>query len=120
MRHVALLAVATVFCSHQAMAASKTTLKPEEITATFGNGKAFVSSTPSGTSYMLTLNADGTASRLPAKGMIPIPGKWRVSNDGYCSTWGSALETCYQVQKDGNRYVVVTARGSVAAYWSKQ
>jgi hypothetical protein len=92
-------------------------MTPKEIQATFGTGTPFTSSTPSGTSYTITLNSDGTASRLPKKGKVAITGKWRVSKDGYCSTWGKSSENCYQVEKDSDRYKVLDAHGAAVAYW---
>jgi hypothetical protein len=92
-------------------------LTPKEIQATFGTGTPFSSSTPSGTTYTVTLNSDGTASRLPHKGKVAITGKWRVSKDGYCSTWGKGTENCYKIEKDGDRYKVLDARAGVVAYW---
>ena len=92
-------------------------LTPKEIQATFGTGKPFTSSTPSGTAYTITLNADGAASRMPKKGKVAITGKWRVSKDGYCSTWGKGTENCYLIRKDSDRYKVVDPKGSVVAYW---
>jgi hypothetical protein len=93
-------------------------LSPVEIQATFGTGKPFSSSTPSGTTYTIILNTDGTASRTPRRSKTPITGTWHVSKDGYCSTWGKSLESCYQVEKDTGRYKVLDRSGSTVAYWT--
>lgn len=98
-----------------AFAADK--LSPDDIKKTFGTGKGFASEAPSGSTLTLTLSPDGTAKALPKgkkKGQV---GTWRVSDNGYCSTWGKSTEKCYTVQKNGDKYDVFNAHGAVVAHW---
>src|ERR1700690_21562 len=67
--------------------ATDTPLTAKQIQTTFGTGTPFSSSTTTGTTYVMVLNKDGTASRTPKKGKA-IAGKWTASKDEYCSTWG--------------------------------
>ena len=93
-------------------------LSPIDVQSTFGTGKPFSSSTPSGLAYTIVLNSDGTASRTPRKGKAAITGTWRISKGGYCSTWAKSQEHCYRVEKDADRYKVVDGSGSPVAYWT--
>jgi hypothetical protein len=112
------LLVAAVFCFPlQALAAPLTPMTPKEIQATFGTGTSFSSSTPTGTTYTIVLNSDGTASRTPRRSKVAITGTWRVSKDGYCSTWAKSMEKCFKIEKDTDRYKVLDKSGTVAAYW---
>ena len=92
-------------------------LTPREIGATFATGTPFSSTTPSGTSYSIVLKSDGSASRTPSRSKTAITGTWRLSTDGYCSTWGKSAENCYRVEKDAGRYKVFDKSGSTVAYW---
>ena len=113
----ALALPSAIFCFPlQALAA--TTLTPAEIQATFETGKPFSSSTPSGTSYTIVLNSDGSASRTPRRSKVAITGRWRLSKEGYCSTWGKSQENCYRMEKDTGRYKVLDRSGSTVAYWT--
>jgi hypothetical protein len=117
MRHLAqtLLIVATTSCfTLPALAAA---LTPKEIQTTFGTGTPFSSTTPTGTTYTIVLNSDGTASRTPKKSKTAITGTWHVSKDGYCSTWGKGSENCYKIEKDKDRYRVLDKHGSLVAFW---
>jgi len=98
-----------------AQAADK--LSPDDIKKTFGAGKAFVSEAPSGSTLTLTLSPDGTAKAVPKGKKKGETGTWRVSDNGYCSTWGKSTEKCYTVQKNGDKFDVINGRGAVVAHW---
>ncbi len=100
-------------------AAATTALSPDAIKATFGNGVPFSSTSPSGARYTLTLKPDGTAARAPKQSKAPTPGKWRLSKDGYCSTWSSGKENCFTIQQNGTKYSVLDSHGKLAAVWSR-
>ena len=111
-----LLLPTALFCFPlQAMAAAA--LTPAEIQATFATGTPFSSTTTSGTAYSIVLKTDGTASRTPRRSKTPITGTWRLSKDGYCSTWGKSAENCYRVERGAARYKVLDRSGSTVAYW---
>ena len=83
----------------------------------FGTGKAFAAAAPSGSTLMLTFNPDGSAKALPTGKKKGQNGTWRVSDTGYCTTWGKGTEKCYTVQKIGDRYDVFNGNGAVVAHW---
>jgi hypothetical protein len=45
-------------------------------------------------------------------------GTWRVSDKGYCSTWGTNDEHCYTVQKNGTKYDVLDSGRHIIAIWT--
>jgi hypothetical protein len=95
-------------------------LSPKEIKSDFGTGKPFKGVTvPGGESYLLTLKADGSAKMTITTGTkTSETGKWRVSTNGYCSTWGKAPEHCYQVEKNGKTFDVLNASHKMIAHWT--
>ena len=94
-------------------------LTPDEIKATFATGTPFTAETAGGTIKMLTLEPDGTAKTASKGKKASQAGMWRVSNDGYCSTWGKGPENCYLIKKVGKKFEVLTAKKALVAYWSK-
>jgi hypothetical protein len=62
-------------------------------------------------------NPNGSASSIPKGKKKGIKGKWRLSDAGYCSTWGQRKENCYTVQKVGTRYDVINGNNILAAQW---
>jgi hypothetical protein len=113
----AVLLPAVMMFSVPLTAVAAAALTPREIGATFATGTPFSSTTPSGTSYSIVLKSDGSASRTPSRSNTAIAGTWRLSTDGYCSTWGKSAENCYRVEKDAGRYKVLDKSGSTVAYW---
>ena len=111
-------ALALICCSNLALAAAGD-MSPQDIKATFCTGDAFTATSPAGTAYQMVLKPDGTASRTAKKGTAPVVGTWRLSDAGYCSTWGKNPENCYTIQKSGAKYTVLDKKGLVAAHWSK-
>jgi hypothetical protein len=112
------LALVTVSCiAFSALAA--TTLSPTEIKSTFATGKPFASASPAGARFTIVLNLDGSAARTPKGSKNATLGKWRVSDAGYCSTWGSGAENCYTVEPNGSTYSVRDSKGKLAARWTK-
>jgi hypothetical protein len=98
-----------------ALAADKVT--PDQIKATFATGVPFTSTAPSGKVVTITFKTDGTGT-LQEKGKRASQGKWRVSSNGYCSAWDKSAEHCYTLVKDGDKYSVLGATGSVVARWT--
>ena len=94
-------------------------MPPESIKATFGTGVSLSSTSPSGARFTLTLKPDGTATRAPKQSKMPTPGKWRLSKDGYCSTWSGGNENCFIIQQSGPKYSVLDSHGKLAAVWSR-
>src|SRR5689334_9890306 len=103
--------VATLMAAVPAMAGA-TSLSPDEIKATFGNGKPFMASSTTGSkTYSFTLKPDGTALRTAKGSTTPTSGTWRVNDKGYCSKWGTSAEACYTIEKNGKTYTVRDAAG---------
>ena len=99
------------------LAAANATLSPDEIKAAFGTGKPFTATSASGTKiFSFTFNPDGTALEVQ-KGNKGISGKWRVSSNGYCTTWGTGVEHCYTVDKGPKGYEVRDPKGTLVANW---
>ena len=114
---VAGVAVAALL-SAAALAASK--LTPKEIQGEFFDGKPFTAATTSGTKFKLTFSGDGKVTREPQdKAGQKGEGTWKLSKDGFCTTWkGSPSNCCTIVNVDKNRWSVVKGAATVAV-WSR-
>ena len=103
-----------------AVAADKPHLRtPPEIKATFGTGTPFTATAPSGKVIMITLKPDGVAQAVPKGKKKGKAGKWRLSDDGYCTAWEKAAENCYKIRQIGADYEVVNASNAIIAHWTK-
>jgi hypothetical protein len=110
--------VAFALMSATALAAGK--LSPSEIQATFFNGQPFTASTPQGIRYKMVFTADGKMTREPVgKQGAKNEGTWKLSKDGYCTTWKGAPQNCFSVLNSGdNKWSIM--KGTVAiATWTK-
>jgi hypothetical protein len=101
-----------------ACAASK--LTPKEIQTEFFDGKPFTAATTSGTKFKMTFSADGKVTREPQdKAGQKGEGTWKMSKDGFCTTWKGSPSNCYTiVNVDKNKWSVVKGAATVAV-WSK-
>jgi len=111
---VALAALST----NAALAAAK--LTPKEIQAEFFTGTPFTAATTSGTKFKLTFTADGKVTREPQdKAGAKGEGTWKLTKDGFCTTWKGSAANCYTiVNVDKNKWSVVKGAATVAV-WSK-
>jgi hypothetical protein len=111
------------------MAAPAGRLAPKDIETTFFTGKPFTASTPSNVKFRMTFKPDGTMKReslartgksgTKTKGGVVTEGTWKLSLDGFCSTWKGGKENCYRVHENGpNKWAIVVSTQAVA-YWSK-
>jgi hypothetical protein len=94
-------------------------LAPTEIQSTFFTGQPFTSSAK-GVRYKMTFNADGKIMREPvgssgAKG----EGTWKLSKDGFCSTWKGSKANCFRVETAGDNKWSVMKGKTVVATWTK-
>ena len=115
----AMLAAAVAFLTFDsALAATK--LTPKDIQTEFFNGKAFTAATTSGTKFKMTFTADGKVTREPQdKAGAKGEGTWKLSKDGFCTTWKGSTANCYTlVNVDKNKWSVVKGATTVAV-WSK-
>ena len=92
-------------------------LAPNEIQATFFNGQPFTASTPN-IKYKMVFTADGKMTREPAGGAgAKSEGTWKLSKDGFCTTWKGSKANCYRIETAGdNKWSVrkgTTTRGDL-------
>jgi hypothetical protein len=101
-----------------AFAATK--LMPSEIQSAFFNGQPFTAATPSGVKFKMVFTPDGKATREPsatagAKG----EGTWKLSADGFCTTWKGSGQNCFIVVSNGQNKWSVMKSFTLMAVWSK-
>ena len=60
-----------------------------------------------------------SGAKTATKATTKSEGTWKLSEDGFCSTWKGSKENCYRVHENGaNKWAVVVSTQAVA-YWSK-
>ena len=118
MRTVLAGIAAAVFMTAAALAAGK--LAPSEIQATFFNGQPFTAATPQGIRYKMVFTADGKMTREPiGRSGAKSEGTWKLSKDGYCTTWKNDRQKCFTVlNTSDNKWSVMTGTTAIAT-WTK-
>jgi hypothetical protein len=101
-------------------AEAATKLSPAEIQSSFFNGQPFTAATPSNIKFTMIFKSDGKVSREPVgKSGVKGEGTWKLSKDGFCTTWKGSKANCFTlVAKDKNEWSVVKGAATVAT-WSK-
>jgi hypothetical protein len=109
---------AAIFITAAAFAAGK--LTPSEIQATFFTGQPFTAATPQGIRYKMVFTADGKMTREPVgKSGAKSEGTWKLSKDGYCTTWKNDRQNCFAVLNAAdNKWSIMKGTTSVAT-WTK-
>ncbi len=102
-----------------AFAAPPAKLLPSEIQATFFNGQPFTASTPSKLKFKMTFTADGKMKRQPIGTGSRGEGTWKLSKDGFCTTWKGAQDHCFTVVNAGDNKWSVLKGSTIMATWSK-
>src|SRR5262249_57717866 len=108
-RRAVLAGIAAVaFCAAAAFAAGK--LTTNEIQATFFNGQPFTAATPQGIRYKMVFTSDGKMTREPVgKTGAKSEGTWKLSKDGYCTTWKNDRQNCFAVlNASDNKLSIIT------------
>ena len=115
-----LLMAGAVVVGVVATAIAATVLAPKDIQATFFTGTPFTAATPSNVKFKMVFTADGKVTREPQdKAGQKGEGTWKLSKDGFCTTWQSKASTCYTlVNVDKNKWSVVKGATTIAV-WSK-
>lgn len=115
---VSLVIAATVVASlFPALAAE---LPPNEIKSTFFNGEPFTSATPSNVKFKMVFTADGKMTREPAAKMGDKgEGTWKLSKDGFCTTWKGSSANCFRVILAGEKKWSVLKGTTIVATWTK-
>ena len=103
-----------------AVALAATKLTPNDIQATFFTGAPFTASTPSNIKFKMVFLPDGKVTREPlGKAGVKGDGTWKLSKDGFCTSWKGSKPTCFTlVNVEENKWSVVRGATTVAT-WSK-
>ena len=73
-------------------------MAPNDIQATFFNGKPFNASTTSGTQFKMIFIPDGKMTREPrGTSGKKNSGTWKLDTQGFCTTWKRAETNCYTI-----------------------
>jgi hypothetical protein len=95
-------------------------MAPNDIQSTFFNGQPFTASTMSNQKFKMTFAADGKMKRQPIGTGARGVGTWKLSKDGFCTTWGGAtIANCFTVVSAGDNKWSILKGSSVLATWSK-
>jgi hypothetical protein len=101
-------------------AAATTRLAPNEVKATFFDGKPFTASSPSGVKFKMVFSADGKMTREPA-GTAGAKGEgtWKLDQEGFCTTWKGQKPNCFVVIAAGANKWSIMKSSTLMAVWSK-
>jgi hypothetical protein len=115
-----LAAVLVALVAGAGAASGATKLAPGEIQSTFFNGQPFTASTPSNIKFTMVFTGDGKVTREPVgKSGVKGDGTWKLSKDGFCTTWKASKANCFTlVAREKNEWAVVKGASTVAT-WSK-
>lgn len=82
-------------------------------------GRTLVGTTANGGKVTMVLRSDGTAE---LSGAASDAGSWRVSEDGYCTTWKkirAGQERCFTARRSGTTITVLNPDGSVSGTFTE-
>jgi hypothetical protein len=96
-----------------------TKLAPADIQNTFFDGKPFTATTPSNLKFKMTFAADGNMKRVPVGKGSRGEGTWKLSKEGFCTTWKGSKDRCFTVVGAGNNKWSVLQGSTIMATWSK-
>jgi hypothetical protein len=108
-----------VVIATSAIAAPAAKLSPTDIQTTFFNGQPFTATTPSNLKFKMTFTADGKMKRQPIGTGSRGEGTWKLSKEGFCSTWKGSTDKCFTVVGAGDNKWSVLKGSTVMATWSK-
>jgi hypothetical protein len=95
-------------------------LAPGDIQTTFFNGQPFTAATPSNVKFKMTFSADGKMKREPSTGNgYKGEGTWKLSKEGFCTTWTGAANKCFTIVSSGDNKWAVMKGSTLIATWSK-
>jgi hypothetical protein len=95
-------------------------LAPSEIQSTFFTGQPFTASTPSNIAFRMVFTPDGKVTREPVgKSGVKGDGTWKLSKDGFCTTWKGSKASCFVVTASGDNKWSVLKGSTVVAVWTK-
>ena len=111
MRALLVAAAAVIASIGPALAAA---LAPNEIQTTFFTGQAFTASATN-IKYKMVFTADGKMTREPVGG----GGTWKLTKDGFCTTWKGSKANCYRIEAAGDNKWSVKKGTTTVATWTK-
>ena len=118
MRAIFFAAVLGALPASLGLAADK--LAPNAIKEQFFSGQEFTAATPAGVKFKMVFSADGKVTRMPADNSgAKGEGTWKLSKDGFCTTWKGAHQNCYTLVAAGSNKWSVMSHSSLRATWSK-
>jgi hypothetical protein len=95
-------------------------LAPTEIQTTFFDGQPFTSSTPQNIKYTMVFTADGKMTREPlGKSGVKGQGTWKLSKDGFCTTWKNSAANCFNLVPNGEKKWSVMKGTAMIGTWTK-
>src|SRR5262249_36250441 len=130
-------AAALIISTGVLLAAPVGRLAPKDIETLFFTGKPFTASTTSNVKFKMVFSPNGTmtreslgkagsktegkkgASKADGKAASKTEGTWKLSEDGFCSTWKGSKENCYRVHENGQNKWAIVVSSQAVAYWSK-
>ena len=116
MRALLVAATAVIALIGPALAAA---LAPSEIQTTFFTGQAFTASATN-IKYKMVFTADGKMTREPVGGGgSKSDGTWKLSKDGFCTTWKGSKAKCYRIEAAGDNKWSVKKGTTTVATWTK-
>jgi hypothetical protein len=94
-------------------------LAPNEIQATFFSGQPFTASATN-IKYKMVFTADGKMTREPiGAGGAKAEGTWKLSKEGFCTTWKGSKANCYRIETAGENKWSVRKGTTAVATWTK-
>jgi hypothetical protein len=100
-------------------AASAAALKPDEIKSAFFTGQPFTAATPENIKYTMVFTGDGKVTREPlGKAGVKGEGTWKLSKDGFCTTWKGSSANCFRLIFGESKWSVMKGAKTVAT-WTK-
>src|SRR5215471_18235889 len=95
-------------------------LAPNDIQATFFTGQPFTASTPTNTKFKMVFTADGKMTREPvAKSGAKSEGTWKLTKEGFCTTWKGSKANCFRIASAGDNKWSVMKGTTMVATWTK-
>jgi hypothetical protein len=119
MRSFGIGAALVALLSASVFAAPPARLSPEEIQSTFFNGQPFTASSKSNVKFKMTFTADGKMKREAIGPGSKGEGTWKLSKDGFCTTWTGSKANCYTVAAAGDNKWSILKGSTALATWSK-
>ena len=81
--------------------------------------KSFAAATNSNVKFKMTFTADGKMKREPVGPGSKGEGTWKLSKDGFCTTWTGAKANCFTLVSAGDNKWSVLRGSTIMATWSK-